>query len=266
MRQQQISVGNGSVVVDVHSSGPVPDQRTPLLIIPGVMSDAAAWRPVAQLLATEREVYVMNRRGRPPISDLPTGYSLMMEIDDVQRVLTGMSVPAHVFGWSLGALLALEAVASGANARSLVLYEPVMAPFGQGQVKPLREARQRGDFDAMVEIVNRDISGYDQVHVNGLRRDQESWAKLCRLAMSLADEIRALNRFTPDLQAYGTIETPTTVLYGTESGPVYQVPSQRITQALLHARTKALEGQDHLIHITAPAVLADAINTRLTGS
>lgn len=61
---------------------------------------------------------------------------------------------------------------------SLILYEPVMAPFGQEQVRPSREVREREDFDAMVEIVNRDISGYTQEHVDALRSDATSWAPL----------------------------------------------------------------------------------------
>lgn len=264
MHQYAVSVKGGSIAVDVH--GHDQEQRPPLVVMPGVMSDAAAWGTVADLLAAGRQVHVVNRRGRYPSTDLPADYSLMTDVEDLGAVLAALGRPAQVFGWSLGGLVALQAVASGAEVVSLILYEPVMAPFGQEQVRPLREVREREDFDAMVEIVNRDISGYTQEHVDALRSDAKSWARLCELAIPLADEIEALNGFTPDLEGYGRIKAPTTVLYGTESGSAYQTHWTRITQAMPNALTTSLEGQDHLVHITAPAVLAHTISKILIPS
>lgn len=134
------------------------------------MSDAASWGTVAKLLASNRQVHVLNRRGRYPSADLPTEYSLFTEVGDLWAVLAALGRPAQLFGWSLGGLVALQAATtSGVDVEALILYEPVMAPFGQEQIKPLREARGRDDYDAMVEIVNRDISGYSKEHVDALR-------------------------------------------------------------------------------------------------
>ena len=36
----------------------------PLLIVPGVMADAAAWQPVVAALDVPGPVYVLNRRGQ----------------------------------------------------------------------------------------------------------------------------------------------------------------------------------------------------------
>lgn len=262
MRQYEVSVKGGFVAVDLH--GHVYGQETPLVIVPGVMTDAAGWGTVANLLAVDRQVHVLNRRGRYPSSDLPAEYSLLTEVADLCAVLAALGRPAQVFGWSLGGLVALQAVASGADVVSLMLYEPVIAPFGQEQIRPLREARGRDDFDAMVEIVNCDISGYTQVHVDKLRSDGKSWARLRELAIPLADEIEALNGFAPDLESYGRIKTPTIVLYGTESGSVYQTPCTRIVQALRHPVTTSLQGEDHLVHITAPNVLTQAIQQHIS--
>jgi pimeloyl-ACP methyl ester carboxylesterase len=259
MRQQEVIVPHGRIVVDVHGQGQAP----PIVVIPGVMSDAAAWGTVAGFLAGDREVHVMNRRGRRPSTGLPPDYSIDTEVADLNRVLANLPGPAHVFGWSLGALVALQAVASGADVLSLVLYEPVMSPFGREQVRPLQEARRINDLDSMVEIVNRDISGYDQDHVDRLRRNSRSWNHLRELAEPLADEIHALNCFTVDMQRYRSLQTPTTVLYGTASGPMYQDPCLQIANSLPLANTTALEGQDHLIHLTSPAVLAKAVRVSI---
>lgn len=169
----------------------------PLIIIPGVMSDAEAWGTVASLMGTDREVHVINRRGRQPSSNLPDDYSFLTEVEDLKAVFENVAQPAHVFGWSLGGLIAIHAVATGADALSLALYEPVMSPFGREQLGALRAARTWDDFDTMVEIVNRDISGYSQGHVDALRQNRKSWTRLCLLALLLADEIQALSAFVP---------------------------------------------------------------------
>jgi pimeloyl-ACP methyl ester carboxylesterase len=264
MNQYEVRVEEGFVAVDRH--GHVRQQETPLVIVPGVMSDAAGWGTVANLLARDTEVHVLNRRGRYPSSDIPTEYSLLTEVGDLCAVLAALGRPAQVFGWSLGGLVALEAAASGAEVVSLIVYEPVMAPFGDEQIRPLREARDRDDFDAMVEIVNRDISGYTQQHVDALRSDGKSWAHLRELAIPLADEIEALNGFVPDLESYSKIKTPTAVLNGTESSPVYQAHCMRIVQSLRHPVTTSLQGVDHLVHITAPNVLVEAIRQNTSAS
>lgn len=262
MDQYEVKVEEGFVAVDRH--GHVHEKETPLVIVPGVMSDASGWGAVANLLARDGEVHVLNRRGRHPSSDLPTKYSLLTEVGDLCAVLAALGRPAQVFGWSLGGLVALEAVASGAEVVSLIVYEPVMAPFGKEQITPLREARDRDDFDAMVEIINRDISGYTQEHVDALRGDGKSWALLRQLAMPLADEIEALNGFVPDLESYSKIKTPTAVLSGTESNPVYQAHCTRILQALRRPVTSSLQDVDHLVHITAPDVLVEAVREHLS--
>lgn len=37
----------------------------PLLVVPGVMADAASWQPVVDALEVAGPVYVLNRRGQP---------------------------------------------------------------------------------------------------------------------------------------------------------------------------------------------------------
>ncbi|NQD90238.1 alpha/beta hydrolase, partial [Paenarthrobacter sp. CM16] len=245
MRQYEVQVRMGSVAVDAYSLE--NSAEIPLVLLPGIMSDATAWSAVAGPLSADRAVHVVNRRGRHPSTDLPAGYSLRTEIEDLIAVLGSIARPAHLFGWSLGALVALEAVAAGAGVKSLILYEPVMAPFGKEQTEPLRTAREHGDYDAMVEIVNRDISGYSQAHVENLRTDQATWEHLLALAIPLADEIEALNAFTPHLEGYDSIAKPVTVLRGSESGLVYEAPCTRAIQALNRPMVVSLQGQDHLI-------------------
>ncbi|WP_210718995.1 alpha/beta fold hydrolase [Streptomyces galbus] len=110
----------------------------PLLIVPGVMADAAAWQPVVDALEVAGPVYVLNRRGRRPSGELGADCSVRTEIDDldhvVEEIITaeGAQRGLDLFGWSFGGLVALEAAARRPSAmHSLTLYEPVVRPFGR---------------------------------------------------------------------------------------------------------------------------------------
>jgi len=81
----------------------------PLVIVPGVMSDAQTWRAVVDALPLPNPVLVLNRRGRLPSGPLGVGYSVRTEIDDLHHVLDVIDEDVELFGWSYGGLIALEA-------------------------------------------------------------------------------------------------------------------------------------------------------------
>lgn len=231
----------------------------PLVMLPGVMADAETWRAVADAVDLPNPVVVVNRRGRAPSGPLGPSYSVRTEVDDLVHVLGGLGGEAHVFGWSYGALIALEA-AAGARPRSLTLYEPVARPFAASALPSLREAADRGDLDRAVEIVNIDVSGFSPGYVAELRRSPV-WDVLRPLAAPLADELAALNDHEPSTDAYAAIDVPVTLLLGEENrdAPPYGTAFAEFERALPRARVVSLPGQGHLAHAQAPELLAHAI-------
>ncbi|MGK4579124.1 alpha/beta fold hydrolase [Kitasatospora sp. HPMI-4] len=239
----------------------------PLLIVPGVMSDAAAWQPVVNALDEAGPVYVLNRRGRRPSSPLGPDYSMSTEIDDLVRVLDELVADesaeqgVDLFGWSLGGLVALEAAARRARAvHSLTLYEPVARPFGRGALDALREAAAAGDLDRAVEIVNRDVSGFSEEYVARLRRSA-AWEVLRLLAAPLVRELAALNDHLVDLSAFESLDLPVTLLLGgdNEGVPPYGDMFAGFAAALPRARVVTMPGQGHLAHAEDPEGLARQI-------
>ena len=109
----------------------------PLVIVPGVMADAATWRPVVDHIDLPNPVATVNRRGRQPSGPLEQGYSVGTEIADLRRVIDALGGDVHLFGWSYGALIALETATQQDGIRSLGAYEPVAGPFGADAVPPL---------------------------------------------------------------------------------------------------------------------------------
>lgn len=243
----------------------------PVLIVPGVMADAVGWQPVVDALDVAGPVYVLNRRGRAPSGALGPGYTLRTEIDDVVHVLDaivadeGAERGVDLFGWSLGGLVSLESAARRTGVvHSLTLYEPVVAPFGRGVLDALRRATAAGDLDRVVEIVNRDVSGFSAEYVARLRRS-DAWEVLRPLAAPLARELTALNEHPADLREVSGLTCPVTLLLGAENEgvPPYGDVFARIAEALPGARTVVMPGQGHLAHVQDPAELARHIGRAL---
>jgi pimeloyl-ACP methyl ester carboxylesterase len=237
----------------------------PLVILPGVMADAGSWQPVVDNIHLPNPVIVVNRRGRAPSGPLGTTYDVRTEIDDLNHILDDLGTDAHLFGWSYGGLIAVEAATERHDLRSLTLYEPVALPFAEEQVAPLREAVARGDLDRAVEIVNRDVSGFSAEYVANLRRSP-AWPRLRTLAQPLAEELAALNAHSPALGRYPSLDTRLTLIIGeqNEGRLPYGEPFAMFAAALPQATVVRLTGQGHLAHVTAPELLGKHITDAVT--
>lgn len=253
---------DGVTLMTSHRTG----QGRPLLVVPGVMADAASWQPVVDALRTPQPVHVLNRRGRHPSGPLGSAYAVSTEVEDVAHVLDALDTGSGVdlFGWSYGGLIALEAAKKHPAVSSLTLYEPVVRPFGARALEALHQADQAGDLDRAVEIVNRDVSGFSAAYVAELRRSP-TWQVLRPLAAPLARELAALNAHPADLPGYGALRMPVTLLLGgdNEGTAPYGEPFARIAAAMPRARVRVMPGQGHLAHAVDPGALARAIDESL---
>ncbi|WP_020657897.1 alpha/beta fold hydrolase [Amycolatopsis benzoatilytica] len=245
---------DGTMLIAEQRDGDGP----PIVIVPGVMSDAHAWRPVVSFLTLPNPVVVLNRRGRVPSGPLGPGYSVRTEIDDLHHVLDALGQDVELFGWSFGGLIALEAATERRGLRSVVAYEPVSSPFGTDAIEPLRAAQDAGDLDQAVAIVNRTVSGFSAEYVDALK-ESPVWPALRPLAHPLAEELAALNSHRAALRRYREIDAPVTLLLGEFNGgkPPYGTAFEVFRQALPQARHLRLPGQGHLAHAEVPDLLAN---------
>ncbi|USA00742.1 alpha/beta hydrolase [Streptomyces lydicamycinicus] len=188
--QKKWPVGGGSwVTVEVYGEPDAPG----LVVVPGAMSDARAWRHVATAIDAWPSVAVVNRRGRTPSGPLTGGYSLRTEVEDLGLILDEFAGTQALFGWSYGGLIALLA-ANDRSLRQVIAYEPVMRPFGRHVLPELKAAEEKADWEATVEIVNREIAGLDAAHIETLRADRQGWADLQRLSRPAYAEPRRAQR------------------------------------------------------------------------
>ncbi|MHC9296329.1 alpha/beta fold hydrolase [Mycobacterium sp. LTG2003] len=243
-----------------------PGIGTPILLVPGVMADAATWRPVADSIDLPNPVITVNRRGRYPSGPLGADYSVRVEVDDLRHIVDKLG-DVHLFGWSYGALIALETALTCDHIVSLTAYEPVGRPFAGEVVQPLRDAVAAGDLDRAVTLVNTDVSGFSGDYVAGLRRSP-AWAVLRPLAEPLAEELAAINEHHPALDRYRTLDMPVRLMLGehNEGLAPYGTAFAAFVTALPQAAVIRLAGQGHLAHVEAPGALAAAVAAAVTAA
>jgi pimeloyl-ACP methyl ester carboxylesterase len=96
-----------------------------VVLVDGALSygELGVMPALANELAGEFTVYRYDRRGRGGSGDTAP-YAVAREVEDLAAVIGAAGGSARVFGLSSGAVLALEAAASGLPIERLVLYEP----------------------------------------------------------------------------------------------------------------------------------------------
>jgi pimeloyl-ACP methyl ester carboxylesterase len=242
-----------------------PGSGAPVLIVPGVMADAVTWRPVVDAIDLPNPVVTINRRGRAPSGALGANYSVDVEVADLRYMLDALGEPVHLFGWSYGALIALESALDYDGILSVTAYEPVARPFGMAALAPLRDAVAARDFDRAVELVNTDVSGFSADYVAELRLSP-AWPVLRSLAQPLADELAAINDYEPALTRYRQLTVPVTLMLGelNDGKPPYGTAFAPFAAALPQAHVVKLPGQGHLAHAAAPRQLGRAIAAAVT--
>ncbi|HTT88252.1 MAG TPA: alpha/beta hydrolase [Acidimicrobiales bacterium] len=99
-------VGDIKLYYEVHGAGP------PILLIPGLGADTRLFSKVVPLLATSRQVVVIDPRGGGQ-SDKPAGpYSIEQMADEVAELFGTLGVAnADVVGYSMGGKIALQLAA-----------------------------------------------------------------------------------------------------------------------------------------------------------
>jgi pimeloyl-ACP methyl ester carboxylesterase len=146
-----LKVPGATLYHEVRGSGPV------LLMIPGGPADAAAFAPIAPLLADRYTVVTYDTRGnsRSRLDGPPEDQRMEVHSDDAHRLLAALGTePAYVFGTSSGAIVGLDLVARHPErVRALVAHEPPIT-----ELLP-DAARQRAFVQDVYDTYRREGAG-----------------------------------------------------------------------------------------------------------
>lgn len=249
-----VSTDGTDLAYDVAGSGP------PIVLVAGAFNTRSTTAPLAALLERRLTVFNLDRRGRGDSGDTPP-YAVEREVEDLAAVIAAAGGEASIFGYSSGAVLALEAAASGLAIMRLALYEPPFllddsrprprADLGQS-VAALVSAGRRGEA---VELYQTEGIGMPAEVVVQLR-DAPFRPGLEAIAHTLPYDAAITGDLSLPTERLASISTPALVLAGADSAPFMRDGARAAADALPHGRLHVLPGQTHHIDpaVTGPVV------------
>jgi acetyl esterase/lipase len=210
-------------------------------------------RGLGERLSADFTVYSYERRGRGDSGDTPP-YAVEREVEDLAAVIAEAGGPACVYGFSSGALLALQAAVAGVPIRKLVLMEPPIgadddpadAAFTAEMTELVTTGRRR-------EAVERFLAGIG-VPAEVLAGMAPSMPALDAVAHTIVYDCLISDATTTDLLA--KVSTPTLVLDSQGSDDDLTGWAASVAAALPDARHRSLPGGWHgvPVEVLAPVV------------
>jgi pimeloyl-ACP methyl ester carboxylesterase len=229
----------------------------------GAASDARSWALVRGLLRDGLRIAAMDRRGRGLSGKGDdAGHSLDVEADDVLSVAQALGGRVVVAAHSIGATITLEALRrSGDLIAGAVLYEPPHpgAPSWQGQPPHMQAAIREGRYEDALVIFLRDVTRLTAEEVV-LFRSSRPWQRAVDLGWTLRREGESVQTLDPDFARYAQISVPVELLVGERTARHLVEATERLNRVLPNSHVTELPGQGHGALVTAPHLVAGAIN------
>lgn len=249
------TVGPVALGHEMHGSGP------DLVLLHGVGLDRAMWRRCLPALAARHRVLVADLRGHGASPSAAPGVTLGELAGDVAALLTG---PAHLIGFSLGALVAQQLAAGRPELVSSLTLVSSVAARSDAERTAVARRRQRAaeDFGASARAaVDRWFSPAwrahepdlaDQVLDTLLQTDRTSYLA-CYDVFATADA--GLWPLLPRITA------PTLAVTGADDPGSTPEMTRRLAGRIPGARATVVPGARHLLPLERPDDLTSAILT-----
>jgi pimeloyl-ACP methyl ester carboxylesterase len=239
-------------------------QGPAVVLLHGSNESARSHTQLALALADRFTVYLPDRRGRGMSGGYGPGYGIRTEVEDLGAVLTE-SGAERVFGVSVSALIALEAVRTGSAIHKIAAYEPALLMGGTrytGWVSRFDDEMAHGRVAAALIT---SLRGLDLAPPAFKRMPRRLAEAITDLAMNSEDKKATGDTVTMRMLAptiryegvllaemAGTIDTFANVfaevllLGGTMKRPAFIKPAfDALTETLPHSRTVVFPGLDH---------------------
>lgn len=232
----------------------------PVVVVPGSLSTAGDWQPVADLLAPSATTYAIDRQGRAD-SDSRAHHCLAREQEDLAAVLELAGDHAIVIAHSYGGLIALNTLLDH-PAAGLVLYEPpipLTGPVGGEALPGFEDAVEAGDLDGAFEHGLRSFLGLPDQAIEAFRRSP-LWAPRAALTPTWGREVRAIDSFDSDLARFSPLQVPTLLLVGQHSPAPLVATSHHLAGSLHDAQLTELAGQAHDAYLTGTELLVSHLS------
>jgi len=234
----------------------------PVILIGGALSsgvrDFPPFLELARLLEPRFTVYRFDRRGRADSGDTPP-YAVEREVEDLQALIAEAGGAAAVYGFSSGAVLAVEAAARGAAITKLVLLEPPLPSGGDAAEVELAQTADLIDTGRRGDAVESFLAGVGlpAEAVEGMRHSPE-WPGLEAMAHTLLYD----GAITEDDRLWneraGRVFAPTLVLFSEGTSAYLGDSARRAAGSIPNAISRTLPGEFHDVD---PETLAAELGT-----
>ena len=235
-------------------------EGTPVILVSGASTTRAIHTQLAELLAGDFSVVNYDRRGRGESGDTPP-YAVEREVEDLEALITEVGGSAAVFGNSSGAVLALRAAGAGLSVWKLALWE---APFMLDPDAPRRQQEYVAQLTKLLDEGRRGEAmalfmrtvGLPEEMIEGMRH-APMWPDMEAIAHTLAYDAAIMGDSTVPSDVISSVQVPTLVLNGSETGAWAVDAAEAIISALRDGQRVTLEGQTHNVSwdVLAPVLI-----------
>ncbi len=240
----------------------------PMVMVGPALADRSGSATLAKVLTRNLTIVNYDRRGRGQSADtLP--YTVEREVEDIEALIDEAGGPAHLFGSSSGAVLALEAASRlGDKVKTLSMYEPPFIvnsthpPLPTDYIAHLQELITQGQRGEAVQYFMHEAVGVPD-EMLGQMRNSPMWPTLEAVAHTLPYDGEIMGdtmsgRPLPSHRWDG-VTAPALVMVGGASPDWLQHAGQAIADCLPRCNYRVVEGADHSAMMSAPLDIATTI-------
>jgi pimeloyl-ACP methyl ester carboxylesterase len=214
--------------------------------------------PLAEHLADEFEVVLLNCRGHGTSESGRSEPHIDRYVEDILAVIDAVGPIQALFGYSFGAVLALEtALAAGDLVPRLLVYEPPLpVTYPMPDLTWLESTLAEGRYEELIlQALSQGGGGLSTAEL-AAARDNPFWLSNVAHAPTLLPTMRVLSVLSPTIQQYGEVSVPTKLILGTASAPFLHQAGDLLASVLPDITVERHDGQGH--HFD-PALLARAV-------
>ena len=228
---RHLARGRGPVVVCLH----------------GALGTALSLLPLSNYLAEDFALVFVNLRGHGTSGWGQSPPSIDRHVEDVLAVVDAVGPVDALFGYSYGAVIALEtALADPECVTKLVVYEPplpVTYPIPDPTL--IESALADGRYEELIlQAAAEGGAGLSPAEIAAIR-DNPLWPSKVAHAPTLVPTMAVLSGLAPTVEQYRRVALPTKVIVGTASASYLREAAALLAGVLPDVTREQLDGQGH---------------------